>query len=96
MAITTKSVDGVVTITLDNSFDFDSVSDFREAYVKNPGKEYCVDFRNTEYMESSGLGMLLNMLRHTGDRTIIRLVNCRPHILKILQISNFQQKFEIG
>ncbi|WP_317931037.1 STAS domain-containing protein [Halioxenophilus sp. WMMB6] len=96
MTITTNAVDGVVTITLGNSFDFDSVVEFREAYVSNPGAEYQVDFRNTEYMESSGLGMLLNMLRHTGDGSIIRLINCRPHILKILQISNFQQKFEIG
>ncbi len=96
MAISTSNANGIVTITLDTNFDFDSVADFREAYVSNPGKEYIVDFRNTEYMESSGLGMLLNMLRHTGDKTVIRLANCKPHILKVLKISNFQQKFEIG
>lgn len=96
MTISAKNTNGVVTITLDTSFDFESVTDFREAYVSNPGREYHVDFRNTEYMESSGLGMLLNMLRHTGESAVIRLVNCRPHIEKILKISNFQQKFQIG
>lgn len=96
MTISAKSVNGVVTIVLDTSFDFEAVTDFRDAYINNPGKEYHVDFRNTEYMESSGLGMLLNMLRHTGESCVIRLVNCRPHIQKILKISNFQQKFKIG
>ena len=97
MSISAKSVNGVVTITLDNSFDFDSVADFRNAYVNNPGKEYLVDFRNTEYMESSGLGMLLNMLKYLGEtNTVIRLINCRPHIQRVLKISNFQKKFDIG
>lgn len=97
MTISTKSANGVVTITLDNSFSFESVTDFRSAYTNNPGKEYLVDFRNTEYMESSGLGMLLNMLKFAGEnKAKIRLVNCRPHIQRVLKISNFQKKFDIG
>ncbi len=96
MTISTQVANGVVTITLDNSFDFESVDSFRKAYVDNPSVSYQVDFRNTDYMESSGLGMLLNMLRYFGeDQVSIKLINCRPQILKVLKISNFQRKFEI-
>ena len=95
MAISVNNINGVVTISLGSSFDFESVADFRNAYVNNPGNQYVIDFSKTEYMESSGLGMLLNMLRHTGENSVIRLANCQPHILKVLKISNFQQKFTI-
>lgn len=96
MTISARNDNGVVTITLGNSFDFESVDSFRNAYVNNPSVNYQVDFRNTDYMESSGLGMLLNMLRYFGDGNVsIKLINCRPQILKVLKISNFQRKFEI-
>jgi anti-anti-sigma factor len=97
MAISSKSANGVCTITLGSSFDFECVNEFRSAYVDNPSSEYQVDFRQTEYMESSGLGMLLNMMRYLGEgRSRVKLINCQPQILKVLKISNFQKKFEIS
>lgn len=88
--------DGDVTITLDKTFDFNSVEDFRKAYTNLKGKSYVVDFRETEYMDSSGLGMLLNMRRHLGDNSaMITLSNCRAQIKKVLIISRFEQKFTL-
>lgn len=87
---------GEVTITLDNTFDFKSVEDFRKGYAETKGKSYIVDFRETEYMDSSGLGMLLNMRRHLGDdKAVITLANCRAQIKKVLIISRFEQKFTL-
>ena len=85
------------TISLAEKFDFDSVEAFRESYHKYKVKEYVVDFRNTEYMDSSGLGMLLNMRRDLADAsTEIRLANCKPQIKKLLLISRFETKFSIS
>lgn len=97
MSVVSSKSDGVITITLANNFNFDSVEDFRNAYTEGEAKSYIVDFRSTEYMDSSGLGMLLNMRRHLGNGAIpIKLVNCRPQVKKVLAISRFEKKFEIS
>ncbi len=46
-------------------------------------------------MDSSALGMLLNMRKHLGDTAPIRIANSRPQIKKILTISRFDKKFNI-
>lgn len=97
MSLETSLKDDVMTIRLGKNFDFDYVEEFRDAYANANAKSYIVDFRNTEYMDSSGLGMLLNMRRHCGDgATPIKLVNCRPQVKKILLISRFETKFDIS
>ena len=96
MGIVTKVQDSVITIEMGDKFDFDCVDDFRAAYSGGDAKSYVLDFRNTEYMDSSGLGMLLNMRRSTGDgATPIKLINCRPQVKKVLLISRFETKFDI-
>lgn len=97
MALVTHSRDDVLTVQLEEKFDFDYVEEFREIYTKSEAKSYVLDFRNTEYMDSSGLGMLLNMRRYLGDGAIpIKLVNCRPQVKKVLLISKFETKFDIA
>ena len=96
MSIHVATVDKTATITLSNTFDFSAVEEFRKAYTEQKAKDYIVDFRDTEYMDSSGLGMLLNMKRHLeGTADKISLINCRTQIKRILLISRFEQKFHI-
>ena len=97
MPITAKTEHNQVTITLEQNFDFDSVAEFRSAYTNSSGGRYIVDFRSTDYMDSSGLGMLLNMRRFLGNgKTPIELINCRPQIKRVLSISRFETLFEIS
>lgn len=97
MTITTTSSGKSLTISLSDKFDFDSVESFRAAYTDSEAEDYIIDFRSTEYMDSSGLGMLLNMKRYLGERgkATITLTNCRAQIKKILIISRFETKFII-
>jgi len=96
MALAINIQSDTVTITLDSRFDFDFVEEFRRAYSDNIGKFYIVDFRHTDYMDSSGLGMLLNMRRHVnGDSSAIKLINCRPQVKRVLLISRFETEFII-
>jgi anti-anti-sigma regulatory factor len=47
-------------------------------------------------MDSSALGMLLNMKKNlTGKVETIQISNCQPQLKKILQISRFDKKFDI-
>ncbi len=100
MAITTLSSDdrSEITINISGRFDFRVVEDFRDAYSNagNDDTAFIIDMHDTEYMDSSALGMLLNMQKKLGaDRERIRIVNCKPHIRKVLTISRLDKKFTI-
>ena len=96
MPIAAKTENDLVTITLEKSFDFGAVADFRTAYSNTVGRRYIVDFRGTDYMDSSGLGMLLNMRRYLGDGKIpIELINCRPQIKRVLTISSLKPSLRL-
>ena len=87
-----------LTIHISGKFDFTLVQGFRQAYseLSDNVEQVVVDLKDTEYMDSSALGMLLNMKKTLGDRVkSIRLSGCQPQIRKILQISRFDKKFEI-
>ena len=92
----TLSSDGkTLTINISGRFDFEVVQEFRSAYTEHSDVDYVIDMRSTEHMDSSALGMLLNMRKSLGDTAKISIINCRPQIKKILTISRFDKKFEI-
>ena len=96
----TESVDGTtLTIQIKGKFDFNLVQSFRQAYAQMSEKtvKVIIDLRETDYMDSSALGMLLNM-KKTIDSQVqtIEISNCQPQLRKILQISRFDKKFDIS
>ncbi|WP_419149525.1 STAS domain-containing protein [Pseudoalteromonas 'SMAR'] len=96
---TNASADGkTLTIQIRGKFDFNLVQSFRQAYadIGNNTDKVVVDLRETDYMDSSALGMLLNMKKTLGTSvSSIQISNCRPQLKKILQISRFDKKFDI-
>ncbi|MDX1693791.1 MAG: STAS domain-containing protein [Ketobacteraceae bacterium] len=84
-----------LTISIVGRFDFEMVQEFRNSYADKDAKHYVIDMRGTEHMDSSALGMLLNMRKSLGDDASISIINCRPQIKKILTISRFDKKFKI-
>ncbi|MFT4820024.1 MAG: anti-anti-sigma factor [Candidatus Pseudothioglobus sp.] len=87
-----------LTINIEGRFDFSAHQDFRESYEKTDAEpdEYCVDMKQTSYLDSSALGMLLLLRDHAGgDSAKIKIVNCNTDVRKILTISNFEQLFAI-
>lgn len=83
-------------IFVEGQFDFSSVQDFRRCYEDLTDHEITIDFRDADYMDSAGLGMLLNMQTSLKkpDKSI-HIVNCMPQIKKVLLISRFDKKFVI-
>lgn len=94
-----KSSDGkIITVKTGDKFDYSSHSEFRASYgnEKDNGTSYVIDMRNTSYMDSSALGMLLLLREHVGnDRNKISIINCNEEIRNIFEISNFHRLFEI-
>jgi anti-anti-sigma factor len=93
------SDDGVeLVIQVSGRFDFSAHQEFRDAYetLSQPPHRYQVDMRDTHYLDSSALGMLLLLRDHAGgDNADVEIVNCNADVRKILAISNFEQLFSI-
>ncbi|MGR6874427.1 STAS domain-containing protein [Pseudomonas sp. HK3] len=88
---------GVLQIAIKGRFDFNILEEFRDAYSEKQGAgdKFVVDLAQTEYIDSSALGMLLNMKNHLGaeDRQI-EIKNCQPNLMKIFSIAHFDKKFK--
>ena len=85
-------------IDVGTKFDFSKVEDFRNAYDKidDDVSHIAVDLSQTEYMDSSALGMLLNMQKSLANKELsYSIENARPQFAKILKISRFDKKFDI-
>lgn len=100
MGLSVQALPGnkVVTVTIEGRFDFTLYRAFRDAYTpyKESGTSYVLDLAKADYLDSSALGMLLQLREHAGGETAnIRIVNCRPTLAKILKIANFQRLFAI-
>ncbi|TDV67983.1 STAS domain-containing protein [Pseudomonas sp. LP_7_YM] len=86
-----------LTIIIKGRFDFSKHQDFRSAYEnENRAKHFVVDLKDTTYIDSSALGMLLLLRDHAGGEDAdVQLKNCAPDVNKILSISNFSKLFRI-
>lgn len=101
MAITSNlSSDGnSLTITVQGRFDFSTLQSFRNSYEKilpKPAK-FVIDLKDSEYLDSSALGMLLALRDYSGgDSADISVVNCNPDVKKILVITKLDELFTVS
>ena len=101
MSITTSLSDNKLTkeINISGDFDFNLRKPFRDAYINetNNIKEFNINLRNTDYLDSSALGMLLLFKEHADNYSQkIRITNVNPKIKELLDLSNFGQIFDIS
>jgi anti-sigma B factor antagonist len=56
-----------------------------------------IDLSQTRFVDSSGLGALFALYRATAQRSgiVLRLLNPRPEIQQLLELTQMQQLFEI-
>lgn len=98
MTISSSTADGQLTIKIGKKLDYNCIQEFRNSYTNNKDqKNVTVDFSETEYIDSSALGMILNMRQDYGEVDgKICLSNCRSHLKKIFKISSFHKHFRIS
>ena len=99
MSVTQKfdSTNNELVISIAGPFNFSEHPEFRDAYRNiEPDKniKVSVDLGNTEYMDSSALGMLLLLDEHFKDQRI-NIINSSDYIKKVLEIASFGLKFNI-
>lgn len=101
MTVETKLTenDELLVISIKGSFDFSMLDDFRVAYTREIDKStrVIIDMRDTLSINSSALGMLLNMQRYLDKADgEIKVINCNDVVKKIFSITHFNKKFNIG
>jgi len=100
MAVNTAVSEGgdKITISVDGKFDFQLYDEFRACYADTvgEGKQYVVDLSDTEYLDSSALGMLLLLREHAGgESSRIDITEASTEVKKILDVANFGKLFNI-
>ena len=87
-----------LTIKVQGRFDFSALQNFRNAYesLSKPAAKYVIDLRESDYLDSSALGMLLALRDYAGgDSSDIKIINCKPDVKKILAITKLDDLFKI-
>ena len=85
-----------ITIVIEGAFGFSLVQEFRRCYSDKKDYRYTIDLRKVDYIDSAGLGMLLNMHNYLEqDDGMVCITNTLPQVRKILSISRFDKKFAI-
>ncbi len=84
------------TIAIDGRFDFTAHQDFIKAYKSDPKgeKAYVVDLRNADYMDSSAMGMLLQLREYAAQHRVA-LKNANDTVMEVLRIANFGKLFQV-
>jgi len=99
MSVTTtvSSDENEVTIHMAGRFDFSTHRDFVSAYKEYPKGEryFVVDLKGADYMDSSAMGMLLQLREYGKSDKEVCLINGNDGIREILRIANFDKLFSI-
>lgn len=100
MSITANfsEAENTLTIKVQGRFDFSSLQAFRSAYENQQKKaqRYVIDLKESDYLDSSALGMLLALRDYAGgDGSDVKIIHCNPDIKKILVITKLDELFKI-
>jgi HptB-dependent secretion and biofilm anti anti-sigma factor len=98
MTVSGSEAGDVVTIQVIGRFDFTIHQDFMRIYKAYPKgeKKFVVDLSGAEYMDSSAMGMLLQLREHAVRGETIALINGSDGIKEILSIANFDKLFKVA
>jgi len=89
----------VAVIAIDEDFNFETHKSFRNAVRESlelGAKEIILEFKKVEYMDSTALGLLM-VAKDTANEVDckIKLKSVSGYARKILEMSQFDQKFEL-
>ena len=86
-----------VVIHISGDFDYKLRREFRSAYAAYPAEaSFIVNLRGVQFIDSSGLGMLVMLREHAGgDDAKVTLTNCQPTVRQALKFSQFDDLFVI-
>lgn len=97
VSVNENTATGDKTISVTGRFDFSAHQDFIKSYKSDDkgSKHYIIDLVNTEYMDSSAMGMLLQLREYSGSHGV-ELINGNDNIKEVIRIANFDKLFKVA
>ncbi len=99
MEIAIKKEDKRILIGLDGSLDIYTSLDLKaalEEHVQGEGPEVIIDMEKLNYIDSSGIGILIKALNYVqGLNGKLSVANLKPVIEKVFKVSGLTTYFEI-
>lgn len=98
MSVESTLVANVLKVKVSGRFVFNLHDRFRNVtkLAEHGVKQIVIDLDNTNYVDSSALGMLLLLRdKFTGDQNAIQIRNARKDVKKILEIAHFNKLFNL-
>ena len=98
MAINSNLDGDTLTISVQGRFDFSALEVFKNSYenVEPTPEKYIVDLEESDYLDSSALGMLLRLREFAGgDDADVSILNCNPDVKKILVVTKLDEMFKV-
>ena len=97
MGVSTDVTEAGYTLQIDGRFDLSLYDTFEAAYstLTSNSTQIIVDLSQTDYLDSSALGMLLMLREHFDSTSEIILLNPNSHVGCILATANFDKLFSI-
>jgi anti-anti-sigma factor len=80
-------------ISISGRFDFRCVKEFQSALVPGP-TEWIVELSGVEYIDSAGLGLLLLLRDHAGERPV-KLRGVRGQVRDVLLMAKLDRMFRL-
>lgn len=95
-SVTSTSDGNEVLIRVSSDFTFKIHKAFRENYKSHPaGSHFTVDLSGTEYMDSSGLGLLVQLKEYSTSSKRVTIRGYNDTIDQILKVANFDKMFDL-
>lgn len=83
-------------IKMPEKFNFNVHKNLRKAYESHQCETYRLDLSSTSYMDSSALGMLLQIREFAGDKQdSVVIESANDNIKEILRVANFEKMMVI-
>ncbi|MBP7281414.1 MAG: STAS domain-containing protein [Leptospiraceae bacterium] len=99
MSYSHKQVNGIDILTLEGSIDLYStplIKKFAKSLVKSPDKKIIITMESVTFIDSSGLGMLVNLFFECKQKGVgIKLASLSSEAKRIFSITKLTQNYEI-
>ena len=90
--------DNLQTINLIGDLDVYSEDDFKTFIDEeiDPNKYITIDLKDLEYLDSTGLGMFMNIYKMVNDNgKDIKIINAKDNIQKLFKITDLTDLFDM-
>ena len=94
---TRSSNNSELTLSLPEKFDFHLHREFKQAYEEAGIKKLVLDMNKTQFMDSSALGMLLQLKEYAEQtNSNVSIKNASKNVLQIMEIAHFDKLFKVA